>query len=89
MGLCCNGFGWGGLGAWGGLGTVRLILNVVFFVGVLALLGLGTIWLVRQMRLRSPAPAAGLDPLEIARRRLAAGEITIAQFQEIRDRLQS
>jgi uncharacterized membrane protein len=68
---------------------VGLILNVVFFAGLLALLGLGTVWLVRQMRRRSPAPAAGLDPLEIVRRRLAAGEITVAEFEEIRDRLQS
>jgi uncharacterized membrane protein len=89
MGLCCNGFGWGGWGAWGGLGTVGLIVNVVFFVGVLALLGLGTMWVVRQMRHRSPAPAAGLKPLEIARRRLAAGEITVAEFEEIRYRFQS
>jgi uncharacterized membrane protein len=53
------------------------------------LLGLGTMWVVRQMRHRSPAPAAGLKPLEIARRRLAAGEITVAEFEEIRYRFQS
>jgi uncharacterized membrane protein len=29
----------------------------------------------------------GGDPLEIARRRLAAGEITTGEFEEIRDRL--
>jgi uncharacterized membrane protein len=89
MGFCCNGFGWGGWGAWGGLGTVGLILNVVFFVGLLAVLGLGTVWLVRQLSRRSAAPQAGVDPIEIARRRLAAGEITTAEFGEIRDRLQS
>jgi uncharacterized membrane protein len=81
MGFCCNGFGWGGTG--GGL-----ILNLVFFVGMLAVLGVGTVWLVRQLGRRPLAPAAGVDSLEIARRRLAAGEITAAEFEEIRDRLQ-
>ena len=88
MGFCCNGFGWGGWEAWGGLGTVGLILNVVFFAGVLAVLGLGTVWLVRQLSRRPAASGAGGDPLEIARRRLVAGEITVAEFEEIRDRLQ-
>jgi uncharacterized membrane protein len=87
MGFCCNGFGWGGWGAWGGLGTVGLILNLVFFAGVLTVLGVATAWLVRRLS-RSPlAPAAGVDPLEIARRRLAAGEITVAEFEDISDRL--
>ena len=88
MGFCCNGFGWGGWGTWGGLGTIGLILNLVFFVGVLAVLGVGTVWLARRLGRRPLAPAAGVDPLEIARRRLAAGEITVAEFEEIRDRLQ-
>lgn len=87
MGFCCNSFGWGGWmgweGTWGGL-----ILNLVFFVGVLAVLGVGTVWLVRQLGRRPPAPAAAVDPFEIARRRLATGEITVAEFEEIRDRLQ-
>jgi uncharacterized membrane protein len=85
MGFCWNGFGWGG---WGGLGTIGLVLSLVFFAAVLVVLGVGTAWLVRRLS-RSPlAPAAGADPLEIARRRLAGGEITIAEFEEISDRLQ-
>ena len=87
MGWCYNGFGLGGWGTWGSLGTLGLILNLVFFVGMLAVLGVGTIWLVRRLGRRPLAPAAGVDPLEIARRRLAAGEITIAKFEEIRNRL--
>ena len=88
MGFCCNGFGWGGWGAWVGLGVLGLVLNVVFFVGLLAVLGLGAVWLVRQLSRRPVASDAEGDPLEIARRRLAAGEITVAEFEEIRDRLQ-
>jgi uncharacterized membrane protein len=89
MGFCCNGFGWGGWGTWGSLGTIGLVLNLVFFVGMLAVVGVGTVWLVRQFGRRPAARQAELDPLEIARRRLAAGEITVAEFEEISDRLQS
>jgi uncharacterized membrane protein len=90
MGFCCNGFGWGGWGAWGGLGIVGLLLSLVLFVGVLAVLGLGTAWLVRQLGRRSGVlGGVEVEPLEIARRRLAAGEITSAEFEEIRGRLQS
>jgi uncharacterized membrane protein len=71
MGICHGLFGWGG---WTGLGGswLGLILNTVLFASVLTLLGLAGV---------------GADPLEIARRRLAAGEITIPEFEEIRDRL--
>ncbi len=88
MGWCYNGFGWGGWGTWGSLGTLGLILNLVLFVGVLAVLGLGTTWLVRQLGRRPTTPETRAAPLEIARRRLAAGEITIAEFEEIRGQLQ-
>jgi len=43
---------------------------------MLAVLGLGAAWLARQ-----------LSPLEIARWRLAVGEITTAEFEEIWNRL--
>jgi uncharacterized membrane protein len=89
MGGCCGGFGWGGWGTWGGLGIVGLILNLVVFVGVLAVLGLGTFWLVRQLGRRPVPPDIRVDPLEITQERLAAGEITVAEFEEIRDRLRS
>jgi len=83
MGWYCRGFGWGGLGMAG------VILNVAFSVGLLVVLGLGIFWLVRQLSRQPTAPQGTADPLEIARRRLAAGEITIAEFDEIRTRLQS
>lgn len=83
MGWYCRGFGWGGLG------TAGVILNVAFSVGLLVVLGLGIFWLVRQLSRQPTAPQGAADPLEIARRRLAAGEITIAEFDEIRTRLQS
>lgn len=89
MGWCCNGFGWrGGWGAWGGFGILGSILSLVFFVGLLIVLVLGIIWLMRQLQRRAPA-VNGADALDIARRKLAAGEITVAEFDEVRDRLRS
>jgi len=88
MGFGCNGFGWGGWMGMGG-GWIGLILNVALFAGVLALLGLAAVWFVRQFRRTTPMQETTPDPLEIVQRRLAAGEITIAEFEEIRDRLQS
>jgi uncharacterized membrane protein len=70
-----------------GGGWIGLILNVVLFAGVLVLLGLAAVWLARQFRHATPTGATSPDPLEIARRRLAAGEIAVPEFEEIRDRL--
>jgi len=88
MGFCCNGFGWGSWMGWGG-GWVGLILNLVFFAGVLAVLGFGAAWLARQLRGRPLVVGGETDPWEIVRQRLAAGEITIEEFEEIRDRLRA
>jgi uncharacterized membrane protein len=83
MGWWCHGFGRSGLG------TTGVILNVAFSVGLLVVLGLGIFWLVRQLSRRPTVPQGTADSLEIARRRLASGEITIAEFDEVRTRLQS
>ncbi len=97
MGGCC-GFGWEHLGTWGGLGMglIGLLLNLLFIGGLLVVLGGGVFWIVRQVRATSPSTAPTVErqverpeALEIARRRLAAGEITVAEFEEIRERLQS
>lgn len=88
MGFCCDGFGYGGWMGMGG-GWIGMILSVALFAGVLALLGLAVVWFARQFRRTTPAAETAPDPLEIARRRLAAGEITAPEFEEIRDRLQT
>ena len=90
MGFGCDGFGWGGWMGMGG-GWIGLILNAVLFAGVLALLALAVVWFARQFRRATPTTetARDSDPLEIARRRLAAGEITVSEFEEIRSRLRT
>ncbi len=86
MGFCCGGLGWG-LGGWGGLGILGLILNVVLVIGLGILVVLGVRWVARQFAPRGDAGPAQTDALEIARRRLAAGEIGVQEFEEIRKRL--
>ena len=80
MGSCWTYFGWGGRmlqrGLWGGL---------LFFASLLVVLGI--VWLTIRLSRRTTAPVNGADSLEIARRRLAAGEIDVAEYDAIRDRL--
>jgi uncharacterized membrane protein len=77
--------GWGSLGLLGWLGPV---FGLVLFVGLIGLLVLGAVWLVRRTGQPAAAvPQSGAQPLEIARRRLAAGEITPDEFEELRGRL--
>jgi uncharacterized membrane protein len=75
-------------------GVVESILKLVFFLNLLALLGLTLIWVIRglskgQGETEPPFAADEADPLEIAGLRLAVGEITEEEFEEIRARLQS
>jgi len=88
VGVCCGGL------SWGGMAGVGPLLSLVFFAGVtgvIGVLGLGAVWVVQQVwrgetaTNRASRPAE--EPLQIARRRLAAGEITTQEFAEIRDRL--
>lgn len=82
--------GWGHMGAWGGGGWIAPIFGLTLFVGLLAALALGAIWLARRTRLQPVTVGAGqAQPVELARRRLASGEITPAQFEELREHLET
>jgi putative membrane protein len=56
-------------------------MMVLFWGGLIALL----VWGVQSLVKRDGAR----DPLEIAKERLARGEITLEQFEEIKSKLQS
>jgi uncharacterized membrane protein len=85
MGYCWNGMGWGG---WTGMGAIGFILGAVLWAAVLALLAVMAIWLVRRLnRPSQQGSAAGETTLDAARRRLAKGEITLGEFDEIVHRL--
>jgi putative membrane protein len=82
----------------GGVGLAELVLvllGVAFWVGLIALIFLGIRWLLRQERGGSQASGGGVsspradDPLEILRRRYAAGEIDDEEYQRRRKTLKS
>jgi putative membrane protein len=62
------------------LGTLTMLL---FWGGLIVLI----VWAVRQFAPGQRAPAE--DPMTILRRRLAAGEITQEQFDQMRRTLES
>ena len=91
MGFCARSLAWGGwghMGGWGGLGWLGPLFGLLLLAGVIGLLVLGAVWLARSGD-RRPATASPThsDPVAIARRRLAAGEITRAEFEDLRDAL--
>ena len=83
----------------GGVGLAELVLvllGVAFWVGLIALIFLGIRWFLRQERGGSQGSAggqgvaggpAGEDPLEILRRRYAAGEIDDEEYARRRKTL--
>ncbi len=73
-------------------GMAPAILNLVFFLNLLTVLGLTLILVMRGLSKRGNRSLYGkadADPLELARLRLAMGEITGQEFEAIRERLQA
>lgn len=89
MGITCGGLGgWGHMGGWTGVGWIGPLFGAAFLVGIFALVTLGAVWVARRAGPeRSSGSGLREDPLDLARRRLAAGEIDATEFEEIRDRL--
>ena len=83
MGFGCSGLGLGHGMGWGG-GWVGVIAGLALLGAALAVVGLVAAWAVRKARRGHVASAAAGDPLEIARRRLAEGEITVEEYEQIR-----
>lgn len=73
-----NGDHMDGDGAWGGWLVMSLVM--LLFWGTLAVLG---VWALRSSHSHS-SPAAGPNPLDIARERYARGEITDEDFERIK-----
>ncbi len=72
-------------------GIAEAILDLVFFLNLLAVLGLTLLLVLRGLgrgQRRSPYISGETDPLKLARLRLAVGEITEEEFEAIRERLQ-
>jgi putative membrane protein len=79
-GLCHAGAGnWGSVGDFGVWGWIGLILNLVFWVALIAGLILLVVWAVRRAR----TPVANGQPTakDILQAKYAQGEITREQYQ--------
>lgn len=91
MGFCARSLGWGGwghMGGWSGLGWLGPLFGLVLLAGLIGLVVLGALWMARSGDQR-PATAGPThsEPLAIAQRRLAAGEISRAEFEDLRNTL--
>ena len=88
MGFGCDGIGFGHVMGWGG-GMLGWIVPLLFLGLLLIALVIGIVWLVRQLSRKSSSGAPTETPLEASRRRLALGEITLDEFDEIARRLRT
>lgn len=71
-----HGFGFGGMGLFGG--WTGLIFNLAIFVGIVILV----VWAVKRFTSSNVSPG-GQTPREIAQARYARGEITRDQYQQM------
>jgi uncharacterized membrane protein len=86
-----RGYGYGYGNMMGGYGWVGLVIGILFLAVIAAGVVLLVLWAVRASSRHAsstgPAPSPGAagheEAVAIAKRRLAAGEITAAQFEEI------
>lgn len=94
----CDGFSrfgpghmWGWSAGGGILGLLGSLLGLVLILGLLTLFVLATVWLVRRSRTVTDTAPGGASfagsPLDLAQRRLAAGDITLDEYHHIRDEL--
>lgn len=77
--LLCHSGTWGSLGNLGVWGWVGLILELVFWVGLLAGLILLVVAAIRRAQV--PAATGGLTAREILQSQYARGEITREQYE--------
>ena len=83
MGFGCSGFGWGGWMPWG-----SSMIGFLVLLGVLLVLGLALVLVLRKAHRRTAVTEPASSALETAKRRLASGELSVVEFEEIRDVLQ-
>jgi putative membrane protein len=73
-----HGFGFGGMGLFGG--WIGLILNIAFMIGIVILI----VWAVKRFTSGNVSSgSAAQTPREIVQARYARGEITRDQYQQM------
>ena len=86
MGFGCNGLGWGRAMGWGG-GWLGMLVGLVVLGATVALIVAAVVWALRRARGGTTSTDTAGLPLEIARRRLASGEISVEEYEQIRQAL--
>ena len=71
-----HGFGFGGMGLFGG--WIGLIINLAIIIGIVVLV----VWAVKRFT-SGPVSSSGQTPREIVQSRYARGEITRDQYQQM------
>ncbi len=82
---------WGSLGNFGVWGSIGLILNLVFAIGLLAGLTLLVLWAIRHAQMPAiTGPDAAGQPTakEIIQAQYARGEITREEYDQMRQDLE-
>jgi uncharacterized membrane protein len=84
---CDFGYGPGMMGMGGPLSIIGTLLGGLLLLGLLALLVVAIIWAVRRAGRSTSATqsSADLPPLALAQRRLATGEITVEEYNRLRE----
>lgn len=71
-------------------GWIMMIIGMLFWFAFLALIIVGIVYLVRYLGTTGgppPGRAMGESPLDVAKKRYAAGEITKEQYEEFKKEL--
>jgi uncharacterized membrane protein len=75
-----------------GLGTLfGGLLGLLFLLGLVALFAVGAVWIARRAGAtnRAAAPRDDVSALQLAQQRLALGEISVEEYQRIREQLET
>ena len=75
--------GWCNFGQWGAYGWIGLVVNLVFWIGLILL----AVWIVRKIFAGSSSVQVGASPSgarEILDLRYARGEITREQYEQMK-----
>ena len=83
----CDLGNWGSLGNFGVWGWTGLILNLIFWIGLIAVFTIVVVWAVRRARVSAGTVSYGTgQPTAegILQARYARGEITREQYQRIK-----
>jgi putative membrane protein len=85
--LLCGSGTWGSLGSFGVWGGIGWVLNLIFWVGLLAGLALLVVWALRRAQVpAATVPSANGQPTakEILQAQYARGEITREQYETLK-----